>query len=190
MAPQTTLSHVLLCAGSLREWASTDAKAWRDRLNVISRVAHGGGAEWATIIPTGPGLESDRETVRTLLIEACGGVRYADRVVVIGEQGVTLIVDVCTDGRVRVADAVNRMNVDDVTEQRLAATLSAPAPGEPDLVIVLGVATQIPTSLVWELAYAELVFLDAPWTALDAEHLEMAIDDFARRDRRFGGIDS
>ena len=48
----------------------------------------------------------------------------------------------------------------------------------------------MPASLVWELAYAEIVFLDAPWTALDAEHIEMAIDDFARRDRRFGGIDS
>jgi undecaprenyl diphosphate synthase len=77
-----------------------------------------------------------------------------------------------------------------VTEQRLASTLAAPAPGEPDLVIVLGNATDMPASLVWELAYAEIVFLDAPWTALDAEHIEMAIDDFARRDRRFGGIDS
>jgi undecaprenyl diphosphate synthase len=85
---------------------------------------------------------------------------------------------------------VNKIKSDDVTEQRLAATLSAPAPGEPDLVIVLGSATEIPASLVWEIAYAELVYLDAPWQALDAEHLEMAIDDFARRDRRFGGIDS
>ena len=57
-------------------------------------------------------------------------------------------------------------------------------------VIVLGPATQMPASLVWELAYAELVFFDADWHALDAEHLEMAIDDFTRRDRRFGGVDS
>jgi undecaprenyl diphosphate synthase len=48
----------------------------------------------------------------------------------------------------------------------------------------------MPASLVWELAYAELVFFDADWRALDAEHLEMAIDDFTRRDRRFGGVDS
>jgi undecaprenyl diphosphate synthase len=82
------------------------------------------------------------------------------------------------------------MTTDEVTEQRLSSALSAPAPTEPDLVIVLGNATEIPGSLVWELAYAEMVFLDTPWNALDAEHLEMAIDDFARRDRRFGGIDS
>jgi undecaprenyl diphosphate synthase len=109
---------------------------------------------------------------------------------VLGDEGVTVIIDVCADGRQRIADAVNKVKSDDVTEQRLAATLSAPAPGEPDLVIVLGSATEIPVSLVWEIAYAELVYLDAPWQALDAEHLEMAIDDFARRDRRFGGIDS
>ena len=50
--------------------------------------------------------------------------------------------------------------------------------------------TRLPPSLVWELAYAELVFLDAPWSALDSEHLEMAVDDFRRRNRRFGGLDS
>jgi undecaprenyl diphosphate synthase len=43
---------------------------------------------------------------------------------------------------------------------------------------------------VWELAYSELVFLDVAWTDVNAEHVEMAIDDFLRRDRRFGGIDS
>jgi undecaprenyl diphosphate synthase len=43
---------------------------------------------------------------------------------------------------------------------------------------------------VWELAYAELVFLDVPWSGLDAEHVEMAINDYTRRDRRFGGVDS
>jgi undecaprenyl diphosphate synthase len=38
--------------------------------------------------------------------------------------------------------------------------------------------------------WAELVFLDVPWTELDGEHLEMAINDYTRRDRRFGGVDS
>lgn len=189
MAGRATLSHVLLCAGSVREWSTTDTDAWRSRLSLISRVAHSGGAEWATIIPHSAGTDAEAAHIRQLLVESCGGVQYAERVVVLGDEGVTVIIDVCADGRQRIADAVNIVKSDDVTEQRLAATLSAPAPGEPDLVIVLGSATEIPVSLVWEIAYAELVYLDAPWQALDAEHLEMAIDDFARRDRRFGGID-
>ena len=50
--------------------------------------------------------------------------------------------------------------------------------------------TQLPPSLVWELAYSELVFLNVPWSQFDAEHVEMAVDDFERRERRFGGVDS
>jgi len=75
-------------------------------------------------------------------------------------------------------------------EQRLAAALCAPAPDEPDLVVVLGEATRLPASLTWELGYSELVFLDVPWLACNAEHLGLAIDDFRRRSRRFGGVDS
>lgn len=190
MVSRTNLSHVLLCAGSLGEWATTDVAQWRARLELVAHAAHAGGAEWATIMPYSRGDVGDDDAVRSLLIAECGGVLYADRVVVIGAEGVTVIVDVCADGRERIAAAASRIGQGRITEQRLAATLSAPAPGEPDLVIVLGNATDMPPSLVWELAYAEIVFLDAPWTGLDAEHIEMAIDDFARRDRRFGGIDS
>jgi undecaprenyl diphosphate synthase len=44
--------------------------------------------------------------------------------------------------------------------------------------------------MVWELAYSELVFIDIAWSDLNASHLELAIDDFNRRHRRFGGLDS
>jgi undecaprenyl diphosphate synthase len=78
----------------------------------------------------------------------------------------------------------------EIDEDKLAATLLAPASGEPDLVLVLGSPTQVPESLMWELAYSELVFLNVPWLKCDVEHIQMAIDDFQRRDRRFGGVDS
>ena len=77
-----------------------------------------------------------------------------------------------------------------IDEAKLAATIMAPASGEPDLILVLGSPTKIPKSLVWELAYSELVFLDVSWLKCDVEHIQMALDDFQRRDRRFGGIDS
>ena len=103
MAARASLSHVLLCAGSLHEWAQTSADAWRARLALVSRVAHGGGAEWATIIPHGSGSESDVSDMRRLLVESCGGVQYADRVVVLGDEGVTVIVDLCAEiGRAHV----------------------------------------------------------------------------------------
>jgi undecaprenyl diphosphate synthase len=47
----------------------------------------------------------------------------------------------------------------------------------------------LPPSAVWELAYGELVFLPLAWDQLDAGDLVDAIADFAKRERRFGGLD-
>jgi len=40
--------------------------------------------------------------------------------------------------------------------------------------------------LLWQLAYAELVFSDVLWPDFDAAHLDAAIADFAARERRYG----
>lgn len=191
MVVEASLSHLLLCAGSVRDWQVTSADQWRLRVALVARAAQAGGAEWATIVPTHPGDAAQIESVRTMLQDSCGGVRYAHRMVILSEGGVTVIVDPIADGKQRIADAAVRAGSSgEITEGRLSAAVTAPAPSEPDLVIVLGDATTMPASLVWELAYAELVFLDVPWTELDGEHLEMAINDYTRRDRRFGGVDS
>ena len=42
---------------------------------------------------------------------------------------------------------------------------------------------------MWELAYAELVFISVRWADFGAEHLSAAISDFGGRRRRFGGLD-
>ncbi|GBL21686.1 hypothetical protein EMGBS4_17460 [Acidimicrobiaceae bacterium] len=47
-------------------------------------------------------------------------------------------------------------------KQKLAATIIAPASGEPDLTLILGSPTKLPKFSVWELAYSEIVFLDVP----------------------------
>ncbi|MFM8265487.1 MAG: undecaprenyl diphosphate synthase family protein [Acidimicrobiia bacterium] len=199
MAASSNLSHVLLCAGTVGEWAATSSSQWRERLSLVARAARSGDADWATIVPSAPGTVEQSGRIREMLVAECGGVRYADRVVVLGDDGVTVIVDCCADGRQRIVEATlrtaggepsSRHASDGVNEERLSAAICAPAPDEPDLVVVLGSPTKMPVSLVWELAYAEIVFFDAAWHELDAEHLEMAIDDFARRDRRFGGVDS
>ena len=77
-----------------------------------------------------------------------------------------------------------------VNEAAVAAALYEPADGEPDLVVVLGPHDRLPPSLVWELAYAELVFVAGRRGASSRPtHLAAAIDDFHGRRRRFGGLD-
>ena len=101
-----------------------------------------------------------------------------------------VIVDPCGDGRERFADALSSIGPNDpINEATVAEALYAPADCEPDLIVVLGPSTQLPPSLVWELAYGELVFVPTTWDELASGHLVDAIADFARRDRRFGGID-
>ena len=109
----------------------------------------------------------------------------------IADAGLMVVVDTCADGKQRIVNAVAQLGGTQlIDEAKLAATIMAPASGEPDLILVLGSPTKIPKSLVWELAYSELVFLDVSWLKCDVEHIQMALDDFQRRDRRFGGIDS
>jgi hypothetical protein len=210
-----TLAHIALCAGSVEQWLRTDPTAWTERLEMLSEMAQSGGARWVTMYPydvssndtysSGTRGEPSRPfqsgvpdqnedlaaTFRARLVEREGGVPYGDRVVMVARNGVTLIIDTCADGRERLVRAARQFgNGGGLTESQLSATVCAPAQTEPDLLIVLGPANRMSPSVVWEAAYAEIVFLDTPWTELNGEDLEMAIDDFTRRDRRFGGVDS
>jgi undecaprenyl diphosphate synthase len=58
------------------------------------------------------------------------------------------------------------------------------------LVVICGRSDRLPPSLVWELAYAELVFADADWERFGAQDLVAAVSQFGQRRRRFGGLDA
>jgi undecaprenyl diphosphate synthase len=55
-----------------------------------------------------------------------------------------------------------------------------------DLFIRTGGEQRISNFLLWQIAYAELVFLDTLWPDVDAVVLDAALAEFARRERRFG----
>ena len=100
-----------------------------------------------------------------------------------------VVIDPVVDGRERIRDVVACWPKSrGPSEKELGQALFGDA-GEPDLVVVLGPAHRLPKSLVWELAYGELVFIDASWRRLAGEHLWVAIDDFSQRQRRFGGVE-
>jgi undecaprenyl diphosphate synthase len=102
-----------------------------------------------------------------------------------------VIVEPTADGRTRFATAMADLDPGEpVSEESVSSVLYAPAEAEPDLVVVLGPDDRLPPSLVWELAYAELVFVDTTWDELDVKHIHVAAAEFASRHRRFGGIES
>ena len=62
--------------------------------------------------------------------------------------------------------------------------------GEVDLLIRTGGEQRLSDFLLWESAYAELCFTDRMWPDFDAADLDAALEEFAARERRFGGVPS
>jgi undecaprenyl diphosphate synthase len=60
--------------------------------------------------------------------------------------------------------------------------------GEVDLLIRTGGEKRLSDFLLWESAYAELLFTDRMWPEFDETDLEVALEEFHRRERRFGGV--
>jgi undecaprenyl diphosphate synthase len=69
----------------------------------------------------------------------------------------------------------------------LAQALTAES-GEVDLLIRTGGEKRLSDFLLWESAYAELLFTDRMWPDFDATDLHAALAEFNRRERRFGGV--
>ncbi len=103
-----------------------------------------------------------------------------------------MVINPAADGREAFAAAAAAVPAGElVDEQAIARQLYAPADVEPDLIVILGPHDRLPPSLVWELAYGELVFVDRDLpTELSGVDLQSAIDTFHGRSRRFGRLDS
>lgn len=200
-AAESDIAHVVVVGGTPAEWCAMSRSEWEQRLENLSEGAAVEGAHWVTVLPHhGADFTDDEAADFGALLGDLGNmttveVAHGTRYVWWRDSGVSVIVDPSADGHVRFAATVEglaRSGVapEDVSEDRLSQAILDPAEQEADLVVVLGPPDVIPQSLVWELAYSELVFIDIGWGELNANHLELAIDDFNRRHRRFGGLDS
>jgi undecaprenyl diphosphate synthase len=81
----------------------------------------------------------------------------------------------------------DRLPSTDRLGQMLTQALTAES-GEVDLLIRTGGEKRLSDFLLWESAYAELLFTDRMWPDFDATDLDAALGEFSRRDRRFGGL--
>jgi undecaprenyl diphosphate synthase len=92
-------------------------------------------------------------------------------------------------GRSEIVDAARRAADAgaDFDEESFASYLYAPQMPDPDLLIRTSGELRISNFLLWQLAYAELVFVDTLWPDFGEQELRSALDDYASRRRRFGG---
>lgn len=78
--------------------------------------------------------------------------------------------------------------VESLDEAKLASYLSQHDLPDVDLFIRTGGERRISNFLLWQMAYAELYFTDTLWPDFDAASLALALEDYSRRERRFGLI--
>jgi undecaprenyl diphosphate synthase len=96
-------------------------------------------------------------------------------------------------GRGEIVEAVRRLvaadgvSPDEIDEELLRSYFYEPEMPDPDLLIRTSGELRISNFLLWQLAYAELVFVDTLWPDFGEEQLRSALEDYARRRRRFGG---
>jgi len=76
---------------------------------------------------------------------------------------------------------------EEVTQDRLAACLDTADLPDPDLLIRTSGELRLSNFLLWQLAYAEFVFVEVYWPDFTKEVFELAIAEYQRRSRRFGG---
>jgi undecaprenyl diphosphate synthase len=88
------------------------------------------------------------------------------------------------------AEQVQRgeLAAEDITADALSGTLYTADLPPVDLLIRTSGERRLSNFLLWQTAYAELLFVDTLWPDFGKEQLAVALDDFARRERRFGGL--
>jgi undecaprenyl diphosphate synthase len=84
--------------------------------------------------------------------------------------------------------AAGELSADAIDETRFEQELLTAGVPDPDLLIRTSGEQRISNFLLWQCAYAELVFVDTLWPDFGKDHLEQAVAEFRRRERRYGGV--
>jgi len=89
----------------------------------------------------------------------------------------------------KLAEAVRdgRLDPSAIDEARFERELTSACGPPPDLIVRTSGEKRLSNFLLWEAAYAELVFQDVLWPDYGPAHLRAAVEEFRRRDRRYGG---
>lgn len=77
---------------------------------------------------------------------------------------------------------------EDITQELLSESLYTAGQPDPDLVIRPSGEERLSNFLVWQAAYAELYFSDVLWPDFTEKDLDKAIEEYSKRNRRFGGV--
>ncbi|MGE0154384.1 MAG: isoprenyl transferase [Reyranellaceae bacterium] len=122
-------------------------------------------------------VEAERRTAANSRIFVNIAINYGSRAEIAGAA--RRLAQEAREGRLDPA------SIDEQTVSRALMTADMP---DPDLVIRTSGEQRLSNFMLWQSAYAELMFVDTLWPDFGKAHLEAALADFARRERRYGAI--
>lgn len=110
-----------------------------------------------------------------------------------GNTSITVNIALNYGGRAEIVQGVKRLmedgfSPDGITEEALSQRLYTAGMPDPDLIIRPSGEQRLSNFLMWQSAYSELLFMDVLWPDFTPEHLNYALHQYARRNRRFGGV--
>ena len=107
--------------------------------------------------------------------------------------GLNLNIAINYGGRDEITKAVKNIiasgvKADNITEDTISQNLYTKGMPDPDFIIRPSGEYRLSNYLIWQSAYAEYWFSDVLWPDFTPKHLEKAIEEFNKRNRRFGGV--
>ena len=190
-AGEIGVSYLTIFSFSSENW-SRPASEIRDLMGLLRRFIRNDLAELhqngVKVRVIGERDDLDPE-IRRLLEEAEELTRDNDRL--------TLVVAFNYGGRQEIARAAARaaalveagqITSAEITAELLGQHLDAPDLPDPDLIIRTSGEQRLSNFLLWQSAYSELIFVPIYWPDFDRAALEGAINEYRRRERRFGGL--
>ena len=112
-------------------------------------------------------------------------------------KGMILCLALNYGGRTEIIDATKKLAADvkkgarelkDIDDDVFKEYMYTSGMSDPDLLIRTGGEMRVSNFLLWEVSYAELWFTPVYWPEFKKKHLEEASSDYAKRERRFGGL--
>lgn len=111
--------------------------------------------------------------------------------------GLTVVTAISYGGRDEIVEAVKKIaaqvkeggvGVEDINGELIKNNLYAGDIPDPDLIVRTSGEQRISNFLLWQMAYSEFYFMDVMWPDFDKNHLLEAINEFKKRNRRFGKV--
>ena len=90
--------------------------------------------------------------------------------------------------KMSIAVANGELRPEEITERTFENYLDTAGIPDPDLMIRTSGEQRLSNYLLWQLAYSEFYFTDVPWPDFHEKELKEAVEEYNRRNRRFGGL--